>query len=279
MLCRALIQRARIARRQNLEFSTSATTRAGHNKWSKIKDKKGANDTQKSVLYGRAIRDIIVAAKTGGSPDPSQNAQLAAVLKNYKEQGVPKDNLEKALAKAGAGKEKGGGESVTYEAMAFGSVGVVIECLTDNSTRTVHNIRHALSRHDARLAPVKFMFERKGCVKASLDKSLANHEKLAEDLIEAALLADAEDFDQEVDEEQNALLIKFISAPEALAKVTDAVSSFNPASIQLQSSELIYRPTEASEPSEELEAKVSGLIEELERDEDTLRVWTSVDSP
>ncbi|TFK26438.1 YebC-like protein, partial [Coprinopsis marcescibilis] len=247
--------------------------------WSKIKDRKGANDTQKSILYGTASRDIIVAARSGGSPDPNLNAQLAAVLKKYKDQGIPRENIDKALNKAGAGKEKAG-ESVTYEALAFGSVGIVVECLTDNATRTLHNIRHALTRNEARMTPVKFMFQRKGCVKVSLDKSLADHEKQVEDLIEAALAADAEDFDQRDDEENpKTLVLKFVCPPEALSVVTLALVSSSTPSLKLQSSELIYAPAEeAEEPSEELGSKMAALVEELQADEDTLRVWTSLDS-
>ncbi|KAH6918939.1 transcriptional regulator TACO1-like protein [Coprinopsis sp. MPI-PUGE-AT-0042] len=277
MFGRTLILRAHLASARS--FSTTSAKWAGHSKWSKIKDKKGATDTQKSLLYGKAFRDIIVAAKTGGSADPGKNVHLATIVKKYKDGGVPRENIEKALAKASSKEKGGGGESVTYEAMAFGSVGIVVECLTDNTTRTIHNVRHALSRHDARLAPVKFMFERKGRVTAVFDKSVDEPEKMTEGLIETALLAEAEDFDYVDHEEQaNASLFQFICQPESLSTVTEAVSSFNPAAVKLESSELIYRGTETIESSEEMDTKVSALVQELESDEDVLSVWTSLDS-
>ncbi|KAF5324444.1 hypothetical protein D9611_004317 [Ephemerocybe angulata] len=259
-------------------FSTTSTVLSGHNKWSKIKDRKGANDAQKGVLYGAANRDIIVAARAGGSPDPTKNSQLASIIRKYKDAGVPNANIEKALAKANPAKGKAG-NAVVYEALAFGSVGIVVECLTDNATRTIHNVKHALTKHGAHMTPVKFMFERKGFVQLSLDAKLANLEEVTEGLIEAALGADAEDFEQYMDEEHpDAILLKFTSPPEALAKVTEAVTSSGVPSLHLQKSELIYSPVENVEPDEEMELQVADLVQELEADEDTLRIWTSLDS-
>jgi transcriptional/translational regulatory protein YebC/TACO1 len=143
------------------------------------------------------------------------------------------------------------------------------------------------------------MFERKGFVQVSLDKNLANFDKSVEELIEAALGADAEDFDQQLDEENpenvslkvrvlhllcsrlaHSNVPQFTSAPEALSKVCEAVMSMssNMQSLRLQTNELIYKPVEANESTEELELQVSDLVSDLEGDEDILRVWTSLDS-
>jgi len=106
-------------------FFTQHPNQSGHNKWSKIKDKKGANDAQKSALYTRVNREIAIAVRTGGSVDPEKNIQLATTLKKAKEQGVPKDNIEKALANCVKSKDLTG-ERLVYEALAYKSVGLVM---------------------------------------------------------------------------------------------------------------------------------------------------------
>ncbi|KAG7452720.1 YebC-like protein [Guyanagaster necrorhizus] len=111
-------------------FSASKVSLAGHNKWSKIKRKKGVNDASKSATISRAQRDILVAVRTGGSTDPEKNLTLAVTLRRLKELDVPKDNIERTLARASRGKDKGG-DAITYEALAFGSVGVIMCVLYD----------------------------------------------------------------------------------------------------------------------------------------------------
>ncbi|KAJ3572492.1 hypothetical protein NP233_g3045 [Leucocoprinus birnbaumii] len=105
-------------------FSTAQTVLAGHNKWSKIKEKKGVNDAQRGLLLSRVARDIAIAIRTGGSADPNLNSSLAAVIKKAKEQDVPKDNIERAIERA-QGKNKKG-EVVTYEALSPDSVAIII---------------------------------------------------------------------------------------------------------------------------------------------------------
>ncbi|KAF8921553.1 transcriptional regulator-domain-containing protein [Mucidula mucida] len=142
-------------------FSTSAVALAGHNKWSKIRDKKGANDASKSAAVSRARNAILIAVRTGGgSTDPEKNVALAVTLRRLKD--IPKDNIDRALAFASKSKEKTG-EPITYEVLAFGSVGVIVECVSNNPTRTIQTIREALNANSGHLTPVKFMFERKGC--------------------------------------------------------------------------------------------------------------------
>jgi len=88
----------------------------------------------------------MLAVRSGGSADPGLNFQLAAVLKRAKEQDIPKFNIERALSKATSGSDRAG-EFTTYEALAYNSVGLVIECLTDNANRTIHSIREVLTNH------------------------------------------------------------------------------------------------------------------------------------
>ncbi|KAH8107157.1 YebC-like protein [Cristinia sonorae] len=258
-------------------FTTSSTVWSGHNKWSKIRHNKGAQDAKKSAINGKAHRDIMVAVRGGSGADPETNATLAVVLKRVRAQGVPKQTIESALKKAvgDAGKS---GQYMTFEAMVEGTVGVMVECLTDNLNRTLHSLRDTIASRGARPAPVAFMFERKGCVRVALQKG-EDFDLRLERLIDTALEAEAEDFDQTDSENSlNTVEVEFISPPTALARVMAAVTAPDMCK-ELLSSELIYRPTENSgvTPEEESLVAVSKLVEQLEANEDVLRVWTTLD--
>ncbi|KAI0078990.1 YebC-like protein [Panus rudis PR-1116 ss-1] len=271
---RALTRATPICLNSMRTISTTSVALAGHNKWSKIKHKKGANDIKKGKLYSKAARDIVLAARTGGSPDPEVNATLAAAVKKARSQGVPKDNIENALKRAAGGKEKGD-QPVTYEIMAAGSVGVIVECLTDNVNRTVRSIKTVLSDNGARLAPVGFLFERKGLVKVAVEDGNIGSPHM-ERLVDAALEAGAEDFTPS-HVENNEIEVEFKCPPASLAKLTAAVTAPGMAK-ELLKSELVYQPIEQAEvPDEETQRKVAELVEELEENEDTLRVWTTLD--
>ncbi|OCH95308.1 YebC-like protein [Obba rivulosa] len=252
---------------------TTPVRLSGHNKWSKIKEKKGVNDQKKGSLYSKATRDILLAVRIGGSADPDQNASLAAVIKRVKSEGVPKDNIDNALKKATGGKEKGS-QHLVYEAMAAGSVGMIIECLTDNVNRTMHAVRNVLEDNGARFANVLFQFQRKGVVRVALDKG-DDLEARSERLIEAALEAEAEDFDSTPSDD--AVEMEFKCSPTALAKLTEAVTK-DGLCRELISSDLVYIALEPGEAPDELaESKVSRLVELLEDTDDVLRVSTTID--
>ncbi|KDQ29329.1 hypothetical protein PLEOSDRAFT_1103355 [Pleurotus ostreatus PC15] len=274
-------------------FSASPSVLAGHNKWSKIKTKKGVLDAQRSAIFGKANRDIVVAIRNGGSDNPDKNIALAAVLKRVKAQGVPKENIETAIAKAMRGKDAGGQQHLVYEALAYNTVGIIIECLTDNTNRTLHNVRSILTSHGARFAPVHYMFKREGHVRVAL----ANGDDEGLDLaVDKALTAGASDFDDSVDEDPNRKQLtvtvfsfaakkfltrstQFICPPQDLTSVTDAAVEFG-TGWELMSSELVYSPQSDDAPDldEETKSKVAELVEELEDDDDTMRVWTSLPS-
>jgi len=257
-------------------LSASTNYLSGHNKWSKIKTKKGLEDARKSQMYSKASRDIIVAARSGGSMDPEKNATLGAVLRTAKMSGVPKDNIERALAKA-SGKKGKRGELITYEALAHGVVGVIIECLTDNKVRTISNLREILKDHGAQFASVTFQFQRKGYVKVALARGHDFDERM-EHLIERALEASADDFG-EVDSSRDPAEIEFTCPPDTLATLTSVVASPE-LSRELLSSELIYMPLlqDSGPPDEMIAAKITDLVYALEEYEDTLRVWTTLDT-
>ncbi|KAF8969813.1 YebC-like protein [Flammula alnicola] len=256
-------------------FSFQRPTQSGHNKWSKIKDKKAAHDSQRSVLYARVNHEISVAVKRGGSTDPEKNAQLATVLKKAKEQGVPKDNIAKSLARCMKGEDRTG-ERFTYEALACNSVGIIIECITDNVNRTIHNVREILTSHGARMAPVNFMFNRLGCITVALDKSSDTFGGL----MDLALENGATDYDEALKlQRPESAYFWFYCEPQNVAALEDAITDQeNLLAAKVESAEIAYVPIERSvQVDAEVREKVQELVQDLEANDATLRVWTSLD--
>ena len=140
---------------------------AGHSKWAQIKRKKGATDAKRGQLFSKLARAIIVAARDGG-PDPAGNLTLQNAIEKAKEASMPKENIERAIAR-GAGPAADGSayETVTYEGYGPAGVALYVEALTDNRNRTAAEVRHIFSKSDGSLAEsgaVAWLFERRGIV-------------------------------------------------------------------------------------------------------------------
>jgi len=137
---------------------------AGHSRWANIRHKKAAADAKKGKVFTRAIKEIAVAAKLGGG-DPSMNPRLRLALEKAQEGNVPKDNVERAI-KRGTGELEGVAyEEIRYEGYGIGGAAVMVDCLTDNRTRTVGEVRHALTKHGGNLGTdgsVSFLFKHCG---------------------------------------------------------------------------------------------------------------------
>ena len=168
---------------------------AGHSKWAQIKRKKGAADAKRGQLFTKLARAITVAARDGGG-DPEGNAALANAIEKAKSLRMPKENIERAIAKGtGAGGDAAAIEAVTYEGYGPGGVAILVECLTDNRNRTAAEIRHMFSRADASLGEpgsVAWMFEKKGVL-------LVDAARYSEDDLMPAIDAGAEDLAAEGD--------------------------------------------------------------------------------
>jgi YebC/PmpR family DNA-binding regulatory protein len=138
---------------------------AGHSKWASIKHKKKATDAKRGALFTKLIRAITVAAREGGG-DPNGNPALALAIQKAKDASMPKDNIERAIAKGtGADSDAESFEAIAYEGYGPGGVAVLIEALTDNRNRTSSEVRHAFSKHGGNLGEpgsVAWIFEKKG---------------------------------------------------------------------------------------------------------------------
>ncbi len=186
---------------------------SGHNKWSTIKHKKGAQDAKRGKLFSKIIKEITVAARMGGG-DVEGNARLRAAVSSAKTANMPKENIERAIKK-GTGELEGYSlEESSYEGYGPGGVAVMVDVLTDNKNRAVADIRHLFSKHNGNLGEtgcVSWMFDKKGF--ASVDKSAVDEDTL----YDIALGAGADDITDQGD------TFEILIAPENLEDLRAAL--------------------------------------------------------
>lgn len=164
---------------------------AGHNKWSQIKRKKAANDSQRSKIISKHIRAITTAVREGGGPDPTNNLNLKNALASAKTDNVPIDNVKRAIDKASGGGDGVQFDAVVYEGYGPAGVAVMVEALTDNRNRTVAAVRHVFSKHGGNMSgSTAWQFESKGMIVIA---------DISEDIQELAIELGAEDI--ELDDE------------------------------------------------------------------------------
>ena len=237
---------------------------SGHSKWSSIKHKKGAADARRGVLFTQLARAIQVAAKEGGG-DPAGNAALGNAVQKAKDARMPKDNIERAIAKGtGADSDAAAYEAVVYEGYGPGGVAILVEALTDNRNRTGSEVRHAFTRSGGNLGEpgsVAWLFEKKGLV-------LVDSERYSEDDLMVAIDAGAEDVlaDESV--------FEVVTAPGDLATVREALEQ---AGVELDSAELTMRPTTRVEVNEQQVGALVRLLESLEEHDDVVAVNANFD--
>ena len=238
---------------------------AGHSKWATTKHKKAANDAKRGKEFAKLIKNIEVAARTGGG-DPAANPTLDDMIKKAKKASVPNDNIERAR-KRGSGEEAGGAdwETLMYEGYGPNGVAMLIECLTDNRNRAATEVRTAMNKNGGNMADagsVSYMFNRKGVV--ILDK--AGHDE--DDILMAVLDAGAE--------EVNDLGEKFeiLCEPSDLNAVRDALKA---AEIEYDSVEPDFRPTTEVPADASTAKRVFNLIDVLEESDDVQNVFTNMD--
>ncbi|KAI6250751.1 hypothetical protein HI914_00459 [Erysiphe necator] len=175
----------------HLFFSTTSILTSGHNRWSKIKHEKGAADAKKNRVRSSIAGELTLASKLYG-PDPNLNPRLATLIANAKKAGFPKISMEAAIAR-GQGKSTTGSnlESLMLEAIMPPSIALIIECETDNKSRTLMDLRFKIKYHGGIVTPTSYLFNRKG--KLVFEKS--DKIRGLDDVLDAAIDAGAEDVD------------------------------------------------------------------------------------
>jgi YebC/PmpR family DNA-binding regulatory protein len=237
---------------------------SGHSKWHSIKHKKAVVDARRGQQFTKLARAITVAAREGGG-DPEGNSALALAIQKARDASMPKDNIERAIAKGtGEGAEGERIETVMYEGYGPGGVAMLIEALTDNRNRTGSEIRHLLSKHGGNLGEpgsVSYLFDKQGVV--VVDATRYDEE----DLMSAI---DAGALDISMDED----VFEVITEPSDLVAVRDALSN---AGVEIESAEIAWRPR-SRVPVEEAEAtRLLRLIDALEESDDVTAVHANFD--
>ena len=241
---------------------------SGHSKWSSIKHKKGAADKKRGKLFSKLSRAIMVAAKEGGT-DPATNMSLANAIDKARSYSMPKDNIDRAIAKgAGEGADGAVFETVVYEGYGPEGVAVIVEALTDNRNRTAADVRHLFSKHGGNLGAtgaVAWQFERRGVVLVAADG-------VDEDELFLAVADAGAD-----NVERDGSVFQISSAPEQLSAVREAVAA---AGFPIESAELSMVPKVTVEIGDESTAKrVVRLVEGLEENDDVQDVYTNIEIP
>jgi YebC/PmpR family DNA-binding regulatory protein len=235
---------------------------AGHSKWANIKHKKAAQDAKRGKVFTRLIKEITVAAKLGGG-DPNMNPRLRLAIDKAYESNMPKDNVERAI-KRGSGELEGVDyEEVRYEGYGIGGAAVMVDCLTDNRTRTVADVRHAFAKHGGNLGTdgsVAFLF--KHCGQLVLAPGTSE-----ERVMEAAIDAGAEDV--LVNDDGS---IEVLTAPNDFPAVKQALEQ---AGLKPELAEITMKPTAENVIAGEDAARMQKLLDALESLDDVQDVYTT----
>lgn len=237
---------------------------AGHSKWATTKHKKAATDAKRGKLFARLVKNVEVAARTGGG-DPAGNPTLYDAIQKAKRNSVPADNIDRAV-KRGSGEDAGGAdwETIMYEGYGPGGVAVMIECLTDNRNRAASDVRVAVTRNGGNMADpgsVSYLFSRRGIVEVPKTDELTE-----DDLLMAVLDAGAE----EVEDHGELFVVE--SEPNDVVAVRTALQE---AGYEYDSAEVQWVPATEVEMDLEGAQKVMKLIDALEDVDDVQNVYAN----
>ena len=235
---------------------------AGHSKWANIQHRKGRQDEKRGKIFTRLIKEITVAAKMGGA-DPGTNPRLRLAMDKASDANMPKDKVTDAI-KRGTGQLEGVEyEEIRYEGYGIGGAAVIVDCMTDNRTRTVAEVRHAFSKHGGNLGTdgsVAFMF--KHCGQLILAPGTSEDK-----VMEVALDAGAEDV---ITGDDGA--IEVLCAPNDFQSVKDALEK---AGLKAEIAEITMRASTDSELSGEDGVKMQKLLDALEGLDDVQEIYTN----
>jgi YebC/PmpR family DNA-binding regulatory protein len=238
---------------------------SGHSKWHTIKHKKGATDAKRGKIFTKLIKEITVAARTGGSGDIDSNARLRKAVTDAKGQNMPNDTIDRAI-KRGTGELEGAQyDEVLYEGYGPNGVAVMVEAMTDNRNRTVAEIRHIFSKNGGNMGEsgsVGWMFDKKGYF--VVDKAA----KSEDELFEIAIEAGADDMQDEGD------VFEIFSAPENFDAVNDALKD---AGIEPQAAEVSMVPQNFIKLEGGDAKTMMKLYDALEDNDDVQKVYANFD--
>ncbi len=239
---------------------------AGHSKWANIKHRKGAQDKKRAKQFTRAIKEISVAVKDGGGPDPEANPALRNAISNAKGVNMPKDTIERAIKKA-SGAEADNYELVTFEGYGPNGIAIFIECTTDNTNRTVASVRSIFSKNGGSLGTngsLEFLFDRKGVFTIDRETIAQNMEEFELELIEGGATT------IEKEEDNIYVYTDFTDFGTMNAKLEEL-------GIEPKNAELQRIPLNTVELPVEDAKKILELIDKFEEDDDVQNVYHNME--
>jgi YebC/PmpR family DNA-binding regulatory protein len=235
---------------------------AGHSKWANIQHRKGKQDAKRGKIFTRLIKEITVAARMGGG-DPAANPRLRLAVDKAYESNMPKDNVERAIKRGTGDLEGVNYEEIRYEGYGIAGAAVIVDCMTDNKTRTVADVRHAFTKYGGNLGTdgsVAFLFKHCG--------QLVFAPGTSEDkLMEAALDAGAEDV---VANDDGSLEV--VTAPHEFSKVKTALET---AGFKPEVADVLMKPATEIELKGDDAVKMQKLLDALEAVDDVQEVYTT----
>lgn len=239
---------------------------SGHSKWANIKRKKEATDTKRAGIFSKLGKELTVAVKMGGSPDPNVNRKLRDVIAKCKANNMPNDNINRCIQKAAGDGNGANYEEITYEGFGPCGVAVIVEATTDNKNRTAADVRHIFSKSGGSLGvngSVGYMFEKKGYILVEKDDQIDEDE-----LMMAVLDAVADDF---VPDEE---YIEIFTSPDLFSDVLEAVEK---AGAKIVESDVRQIANMKKELTEEEEEKMQNFLDRMDENDDVQNVWHNAD--
>jgi YebC/PmpR family DNA-binding regulatory protein len=236
---------------------------AGHSKWANIKHRKERQDAKRGKIFTRLIKEITVAARLGGSADPTMNARLRLAIDKAQQQNLPKDTIDRAAKRGAGGLEGANYEEVRYEGYGIGGAAVMVDCMTDNRTRTVADVRHAFTKHGGNLGTdgsVAFLFKHCGQMVFAPGTD-------EDKLMEASIEAGAEDVVTNDDGS-----IEVITGVSEFTQVRDGLQK---AGFKPELAEVTMKPTTESTLAGEDAARMQKLLDAIESIDDVQDVYTN----
>ena len=241
---------------------------SGHSKWNNIKRKKEKTDGQRAKIFTKIGREIAVAVKEGGSPDPAANSKLKDAIAKAKANNVPNDNIDRIIKKAAGEGNADNYEALQYEGYGPCGIAVIVETLTDNRNRTAGDLRHYFDKYGGNLGQtgcVGFMFKKKGII--AIEAEGLDEEKVMEDALEAG----ASDFAADAD------VFEITSEPEDFSGVREDLEAkgYTFVSAEVEMVPDVYSAIEDPESV----VKMEKLLDVLEDNDDVQNVWHNWDRP
>ena len=239
---------------------------AGHSKWANIKHRKAAQDAKRAKVWTRLIKELTIASRDGG-PDPDANPSLRLAIQNAKGANMPKDTIERAVARGAGGGEGNDVEELAYEGYANGGVAILVEAMTDNRNRTVAEVRHAFNKYGGNLGTdgsVAYLFTRQGVISFAPGTD-------EEALMDIALEAGAEDIEGDGD--------GAITVTTPWETLNQVVTELTNAGFEPDHSEVTMVSSTTSPCDTEQARKVLTLIDVLEDLDDVQEVYSNGEFP